>query len=182
MVRLHYYPPIFTPCSHWERKGGPWGSNAVTLRTPACRDTDWGTGDVVTTVSHVHGMDESGVRIPSSPPGPWSSSKTRPSQGRNAGAHPAGSTRNSGPVVQQEDVGFASRKHRSITGRVHQISHGLSSVVSSVDCKSTASGFVGAIPTPWTIPPWCNGSTTDFGSVCLGSNPSGGAISNGAVA
>ena len=36
--------------------------------------------------------------------------------------------------------------------QVHQISHGLSSVVSSVDCKSTASGFVGAIPTPWTNP------------------------------
>lgn len=33
---------------------------------------------------------------------------------------------------------------------------------------------VGSSPTLATfIALWCNGSTTDFGSVCLGSNPSG---------
>ena len=33
---------------------------------------------------------------------------------------------------------------------------------------------MGSIPIPATnIAPWCNGSTTDFGSVSIGSNPIG---------
>ena len=57
-VRHRGRPPIFTPCSHWERKGGPWGSNAVTLRTPACRDTDWGTGAVAHLEERLNGIQQ----------------------------------------------------------------------------------------------------------------------------
>ena len=35
--------------------------------------------------------------------------------------------------------------------------------------------IAGSIPAIGTIPPWCSGSTTDFGSVSLGSSPGGGA-------
>jgi hypothetical protein len=33
--------------------------------------------------------------------------------------------------------------------------------------------------TPFRIELWCNGSTTDFGSVCLGSNPSSSTAKTG---
>lgn len=71
VVRLHYCPPIFTPCSHWERKGGPWGSNAVTLRTPVCRNADWGTGAVAHLAERLLGMQQAAGPNPASSTGTW---------------------------------------------------------------------------------------------------------------
>ena len=38
--------------------------------------------------------------------------------------------------------------------------------------------IAGSIPAIGTIPPWCSGSTTDFGSVSPGSTPGGGSEMN----